>query len=58
MQQMTSITPCNYSFESIFQKFCSEIFTNFKIEAYPTIGPVTLELFRPSVIRGPCIIAQ
>ena len=30
----------NYPFESIFQKFCSEIFTNFKVLDKPTKGSV------------------
>ena len=43
----------SYPFESIFQKFCSKFFTYFKVLENPTYGPVHLDLFRPSVIRGP-----
>ena len=52
MQKISSITPSIYEiihFESIFQKF----FTYFKVLDKPTKGPVHLDLFRPSVIRGP-----
>ena len=40
----------------IFQKFCSKISTYFKVLDKLTIGPVHLDLFRLSVIRGPCLI--
>ena len=57
MQKLTSITPFIFEiihFESIFQELCSEIFYQFQGLSL-TVGPVTLELFRLSVVRGPCL---
>jgi hypothetical protein len=51
MQKMTSITHCI----SEIIHLNVEILTIFKVLANPTIGPVHLELFRPTVIRGPWI---
>ena len=53
MQKMTSITPS--IFKSIFQNCWPEILTIMKVLAKTTRGPVHLQLFRPSVIRGPCL---
>ena len=57
MQKMTFITP---STEISIWKYCSKILLrNFHqiqgLKSYPTVRPVTLELFCPSAIRGPWI---
>jgi hypothetical protein len=55
-QKMTSLTPSIYEIickKVIFFSFCFNILTIFKVLDNPTVGPVHLELFRPSVIRGP-----
>ena len=56
MQKMTSITPSVY--ETIHQKvffknFDQKFLIIMKVLAKTTRGPVHLQLFPPSVIRGP-----
>ena len=55
---MTSIIPSiiyETIYQNIFQAFWREILTIMKVLAKTTRGPVHLQLFRPSVIRGPCL---
>ena len=61
MQKMNSITPSIYKTihqKVFFQKFWSKILTIMKVLAKTTRGPVYLQLFRPSVIRDPCLDKQ
>ena len=53
VQQMTTMTISIYYFS--IQKLCLEILAIFKVLAKTTRGPVHLEPFHPSVIRGPWV---